>query len=125
MEYEDYYHATQESMLNSKNMLTEMKNMDNGYNKFKRTIKTSNGKKFLTVELYSSGDTGSNVRNAITGQYYPYKVGSVDEDSLFKVCISTGEVKSGRRNFFFSSPLDYERVFYTTLSDETKHDWNK
>jgi hypothetical protein len=122
MEYEDYYHPiVQETTLQSKNMLNEIKSMDKGYHKFKRNIPTPNGTKKITVELYSSGDTGSNIRDAITGQFYSCKVGSRDEDNFFKAVIATGEIKSDRRNFFFSSPTDYERMFHTTLDEKIKY----
>jgi hypothetical protein len=125
MEYEDYFHPGQDNSLNNKNLILEIKRMDKGYNKLRSFVKTANGKKKISVEVYSSGDTGSNIRDAITGQYYSYKVGSNDEDEFFKVCIATGEVQNQRRFFFFSSPSDYERVFYTTLKEETKIGWNK
>lgn len=63
------------------------------------------------MEVYSSGDIGSNIRDAITGQFYPYKVGSEDEDSFFKVCIATGEVQNQRRLFFFHHPMIMKGYF--------------
>jgi hypothetical protein len=125
MEYEDYFHPTHDNAFNNKNLMMEIKLMDKGYNKLKRIVKTANGKKKINVEVYSSGDIGSNIRDAITGQFYPYKVGSESEDSFFKVCIATGEVQNQRRLFFFSSPNDYERLFLITLKEETKIRWNK
>jgi len=125
MEYEDYFHPTHDNTFNNKNLMMEIKFMDKGYNKLKRIVKTANGKKKINVEVYSSGDIGSNIRDAITGQFYPYKVGSEDEDSFFKVCIATGEVQNQRRLFFFSSPNDYERLFLINLKEETKICWNK
>ena len=125
MEYEDYFHPGQDNAYNNKNLMMEIKRMDKGYNKLRRLVKTSNGKKKISVEIYSSGDTGSNIRDAITGQYFSCKVGSEEEDGFFKVCIATGEVQNQRRLFFFSSPSDYERIFLITLQEETKINWNK
>jgi hypothetical protein len=125
MEYEDYFHPTNDNAFASKNLIMDIKLMDKGYNKLKRIVKTINGKKKISVEVYSSGDIGSNIRDAITGHFYPFKVGSSDEDSFFKVCITTGEVKNQRRLFFFSSPNDYEKLFMTSLKEETKIRWNK
>jgi len=125
MEYEDYFHPGQDNAYNNKNLMMEIKRMDKGYNKLKRLVKTSNGKKKISVEIYSSGETGSNIRDAITGQYYSYKVGSEEEDGFFKVCIATGEIQNQRRLFFFSSPSDYERIFLITLKEDLKIGWNK
>ena len=125
MEYEDYFHPGQDNAYNNKNLMMEIKRMDKGYNKLRRVIKTPNGKKKISVEVYSSGDTGSNIRDAITGQFYSSKVGSADEDRFFKVCIATGEILNQRRLFFFSSPSDYERIFLTNLKEEIKIAWNK
>lgn len=125
MEYEDYFHPGQDNAYNNKNLMMEIKRMDKGYNKLRRLVKTPNGKKKISVEVYSSGDTGSNIRDAITGQFYSSKVGSAEEDGFFKVCIATGEILNQRRLFFFSSPSDYERVFLTTLQEEIKIAWSK
>jgi hypothetical protein len=75
--------------------------------------------------LYSSGDIGSNIRNAITGQHYVDKVGSISENNYFKIIISTGEIKGERRTFFFLSPEDYERHMHVTLHTNVKEQWNK
>jgi hypothetical protein len=125
MEYDDYFHPGQDNVNNNKNLIMEIKSMDKGYNKLKRMVKTPNGKKKISIELYSSGDTGSNIRDAVTGQFYSFKVGSEHEDEFFKVCIATGEVQNQRRIFFFSSPNDYEKVFFTNLKEENKIAWNK
>jgi len=100
MEYDDYFHASYENNINLQNQINEIKFMDKGYNRFYINVKAIHGKKKNTIELYSSGDIGSNIRDALTGQHYSYKVGSKDEDSFFKVCIITGEVKNNRRIFF-------------------------
>ena len=121
MEYDDYYHPTHENYSHLQNIMNELKFMDKGYNRMKITI----NKKKVFFDLYSSGETGSNIRDAITGQYYTYKVGSVDEDSFFKVSIITGEINNNRRLFFFNSPSDYERVFHCELKEKNKLNWSK
>ena len=125
MYQDDYYHPTQEFVL--QNVISEIKSLDKGYHTFKKNFLTSNGKKNISVELYSSGDIGANIRDAITGQYYGLKVGSVAEDYFFTVRLLTGEVDSNskHRKFFFASPNDYERVFHTTLNERKKYNWNK
>lgn len=121
MEYDDYYHPTHDNNTHLQNIMNELKFMDKGFNR----IKTMNGKKKSFVDLYSSGETGSNIRDAITGQHYSFKVGSVDEDSFFKVSIVTGEINNNRRLFFFNSPSDYERIFHIELKDKNKFNWAK
>jgi hypothetical protein len=125
MEYDDYYHPSYENNNHLQNIMNELKLMDKGYNRFKTIIKTPNNKKKIPIELYSSGDTGSNIRDAITGQYYSFKVGSIQEDSFFKVSIVTGEINNNRRLFFFNSPLDYERLFHVELKEKNKFNWAK
>ena len=77
-----------------------------------------------TTRLYSSGETGTNVRDAVTGYYYNIKVGSKEEDALFKVRLC-------HRNFefpvtaFYNSPEEFEREHYTQLSNNTIQTVNK
>ena len=125
MEYEDRFHPSEGNDLlenDAKNMLISQ---DKGYHKLKRLIKTPNGMKSSSYVLYSSGDIGSNIRDAITGQYYAAKVGSKQENQFFKMSISTGELKGDRRSFYFSTPEDYERHMYETLDQNSKQAWEK
>ena len=122
MEYDDYYHPTHESNL-LRNIMAEVKALDKGYHKIRWTVVSNNGKKNITVELYSSGDMGSNIRDAITGKYYTHKVGSLAEDAFFTVRIATGDIGYTRK-FFFSSPGEYENIFHITLNEQTKKVWN-
>jgi hypothetical protein len=76
---------------------------------------------------------GSNIKNAVTGGYYPYLVGSQNEKMLFKVSLSTGE--SGTLTFingayiaepnvlFYDSPEEYEKQFLCVLPDAIKDKW--
>jgi hypothetical protein len=125
MEYEDRFHPSEGNDLlenDAKNMLISQ---DKGYHKLKRLIKTHYGMKSSSYVLYSSGDIGSNIRDAITGQYYAAKVGSKQENQFFKMSISTGELKGDRRSFYFSTPEDYERHMYETLDQNSKQAWEK
>jgi len=76
--------------------------------------------KFRTLTVYSSGDTGSKIRNAITGNYYgsKYMVGSSMEDLCFRVGISVGK---DLKKLFFDSPEQYERHFGCTMEKECFH----
>ena len=70
--------------------------------------------------MYGSGGPGSLIRNAETGEYYKYKVGTMDEDLFFKTMISTGP---GNLTLFYDSPTQYERHQYVTLDDVIKTRW--
>jgi hypothetical protein len=127
MDYEDRFHPSEGNDLLENDMrnMVQFKALDKGFHKIKQTVDTPNGRKIVTYELYSSGDQGSNIRDAISGQYCVGKVGSKDEDSFFKLTISTGEVRGERRNFYFQSPEVYERHMHTTLDVKTKESWLK
>jgi hypothetical protein len=91
-------------------MVEKMKRSDKGYNVLWRTRENERGRlKRCKIEVYASGNTGTNIRDAETGFYYPHKVGSKDEDLYFKVCLATGECKSknGSNTLFFYSPEQY------------------
>ena len=85
-------------------------------------------------KIFSSGDIGSPIRNAITGQQYvnKHRVGSVFEDLYFRVSYSIG---NERKKLFFESPEQYERHLGSTIKfvnndtnwnnwNETKRAWN-
>jgi hypothetical protein len=82
-------------------LMNKSKKMDKGYSSFRR-----NGVKY---EMYTSGDTGTNIRDAVTGMYYKNKVGSSDEFLFFKVSMLTGECSSrnGSNILFYASPEQY------------------
>lgn len=106
-------------------------------NKFeKNENKLDNNKKnnLEYIEFYrTSYIPGSNIKNAITGNYYPYLVGSNNEKLLFKVAICTGE--KGTLNYvnnqwiaetnllFYDSPEQYERHLYGEISLNIKRLW--
>jgi hypothetical protein len=82
------------------------------------------GKTAYTIENFGSGSHGSRIRNAVTGAFYTYLVGSTDEDKLFKVADSTG--RNGRREplmLFYTCPEEYEQHHMTTLSADMKNKW--
>jgi len=81
-----------------------------------------------TSNIFSSGDIGSPIRNAINGQQYNYKhrVGSAFEDLYFRVSYSIG---NERKKLFFDSPEQYERHLGSTMkfdnSDANWNNWNE
>ena len=114
--------------IQEKKILEDANNMDRGYNKILRNIKKSDGKiKRSKIDIYTSGGTGSNIRDAITGQYMSDIVGTTDEDKYYKVGISTGECKSknGSNTLFFTSPNEYARHFYVELNENVYKMWEQ
>jgi hypothetical protein len=106
--------------------LNKIKSLDKDYACVYRYKYNLNGKKILTkIDLYTSGEVGSHIRNAATGEYYKYRVGSSNEDKLFKIKLSTGEVKtrSGNSLLFFDSPEQYETHMLALIIDEIKEKW--
>jgi hypothetical protein len=76
-------------------------------------------------KCYSTGCTGSTIRHAITGEYYPpeYKVGSKYEYYLFSVRDAVG--RNGRTyglNFFYNSPEECEAHQFL-LKPDIKEKW--
>jgi hypothetical protein len=129
MYYDEIFDFNDEynNMTNAQNKeLNKIKSLDKDYAFVYRYKYNLNGKKVLTkIDLYTSGDVGSHIRNAATGEYYKYKVGSFEEVKLFKIKISTGEIKtrSGNSILFFDSPEQYESHLLAEISDEIKEKW--
>ena len=78
------------------------------------------------IGVYTSGDIGARIRNAETGEYYNYSVGSKYEHLFFSVRLSTGECngKYTVPTLFFTSPRHYELYLHGAVSDETRNDWD-
>jgi hypothetical protein len=106
-----------------------MKNLlkdDRGLNTLIRKVQMDDGKiKNKRIKVFTSGSVGTRIRDAETGEYYPNKVGSKDEDLFFKVIISTGECKSanGSNKLFYFSPQHYENHLYTDVHPEKVAEW--
>jgi len=130
MYYEDIFHPNDENDVNNhqKKELNNIKSIDPGYGCIYRSRMTSTGKfKKTRIDCYTSGDPGTNIRNAETGNSYKYKVGSKEEDLFFKVAISTGELhtRNGSNILFFDSPEHYENYFNEELDNEIKYNWTE
>lgn len=100
---------------------------DRGFNVITRKfISTKTGKpKNKRVFIYTSGTTGSRIRDAETGDYYPNKIGSKDEDLFFKVILATGECKSanGSSTLFYNSPQHYMTHLNCSIEPEIIAKW--
>jgi hypothetical protein len=103
--------------------IDQLKMFDKGFH----TITRFNEKnKKVKIEFYESSTTpGFYIRNAISGNRYDYKVGSYDEDLLFKVAFATGEIGQDTAILFYTSPEQYEKHMMIQVSDNTKEAWKQ
>lgn len=91
-----------------------------GFYSLKRKVNNNN----VNVDVYASGELGTNIRNAISGEYYyGYKVGTAKEDLFYKTCVSTSETGKEPIVLFFENPEQYERHFYTQIDAADKERW--
>lgn len=130
MEYDDRYNPAnlndyddnnQSQNQKQRDTLKKIQSLNRGYHKFeKKTVDYNGNIKNVEIGMYGSGGPGSQIRNAETGEYYNYKVGTMDEDLFFKTMISTGP---GNLTLFYDSPTQYERHQYVTLDDDIKKRW--
>jgi hypothetical protein len=60
------------------------------------------------------------ILNAISGEEYPYRIGSPDEYRFFVVMESDPENYKEARRLFFESPEQYERATKRHVSNESK-----
>jgi hypothetical protein len=126
------YVSPADALFNNKNIVEDRK-VDSNYEKINVPLNQwKNGKFYETkpIEVYGSGQTGYRIRNAVTGQIYPYLVGSAEEDLFFKVCDSTGRYK--RKHpliLFYDSPEHYENHQYENrqdvISQNVKNIWQE
>jgi len=134
MTYHDqFYNAAENDNtsddLNFKKKATVDKKNIKYYESYTKVIndKLTDGKFYKTVkiELYGSGQMGSQIKNAVTGIYTPYIVGSADEDLFFTICDATG--RYGRQDplfLFYDSPEQYENHQFTVIDQPTKERWH-
>jgi hypothetical protein len=111
---------------NRRKELDKVNALSRGYHTIKRKVDFNNGtSKIMDIGVYGSGSHESPIRNAETGEYYKYKVGTFDEDLFFKVMICTGEFPSGPLTLFYDSPQHYERHQYTDVDNVQKKLWEE
>lgn len=137
MEYPDYSNPNEDNLSlgshegNKRNLLDDAKSYDKGYTKIYRNVVSDNGRiKRKKIVVYTSGGVGSNIRDAETGEYYSYKVCSLDEELFFKVTLPTGDCSRGNNlgsnTLFYSSPEQYmahQMIDYDDISDEIIDKW--
>lgn len=89
---------------------------------------TRDGKfyKNVTINMHGSGDSGTFIRNAVTGAVTNYVVGSKDQDLFYKVSMCTGLDREHKPvHLFYDSPTQYENHQFTIVSDEVKELWSE
>lgn len=120
----DFMNEGQEEYEKSnKKIFEDLKKEDKGF--YSWNVKITGSVKPVKVEAYSSGDLGSRIRDAITGdRYRDYKVGSKYEDLFFKTKLKSKDF-AGRETptLFYSSPEQYEKHAKEFLGSETKEKW--
>jgi hypothetical protein len=123
--YGDKYHPTEENDIDEKKVLKELQQLDMGRNEYIYTvIDENNRKKKKKVVAYGSGDTESQIRDAVTGRYTQHLVGSADEDLYFTVIEAGGLSGKGRNHtFFYDSPEQYEREHNVVVNERIKEKW--
>ena len=100
--------------------LKAIKKLDKNYEKFKVEL---NGN-LITIENYGSGSHGTWIRNAVTSSKYNIKVGSKDEDILFKVS-DTSRNRKDPLLLYYDTPEQFENHHLTRVSQQVKSNWNK
>ena len=80
--------------------------------------------KNVHVNLYGSGQLGTKIRNAVTGEKYQYTVGSNEQIMLFSTALCTGEngMKSSLA-LFYDTPEQYESHMFMRLDINEKAKW--
>jgi hypothetical protein len=132
MEYNDNFNPVYndndyiDDFMDNRKTIDDTKKMDIGYNAIFRMRPRSDGTlKKTKIDVYTSGDIGSSIRDAETGDYFRSKVGSADEDLFFKVGLATGECRSKNKSstLFYLSPNHYMSHMQCELDEETIARW--
>jgi hypothetical protein len=124
---DDRFHPTNYNDIDNKQDNNNITLLDDGYNKVIRTyIDENNVKHKYLLEYYTSGNNKSLIRNAVTGlKYKNYRVGTKDEDLLFKISINMGQNNKTKELLFYDSPEQYEQHQYQKLSYRTINSWRE
>lgn len=85
--------------------------------------------KNVRVEFFPTNTApNSLIKHAITGVHQSvngrfFKTGTKDEDLFFSVILATGELGQNAPVLFYENPEQYERHFFTKLSEQIKNKW--
>jgi len=130
MYQEDFYNPVDQNDYDETqlDMLEKTKREDRGYNVIYRKVVRKDGSvRNKKIEVYTSSGTGSRIRDAETGEYYPNVVGSKDEELYFKVVLATGECTSANKSntLFYFSPQHYANHLRCDVDPLLVHNWEK
>ena len=130
MYQDDYYNPADQNDYDEdhEKLLEQTKRQDKGYNVIYRRAYRKNGKKYnKKIEVYTSSGTGNHIRDAETGDYLNYLVGSKDEDLFFKVMLGTGECTSanGSHTLFYVSPQHYANHLQSDVCPKLAAAWEE
>lgn len=126
-----YYEDLLENTINLHEEETKNINIDkkNKYHhKFKVPFKGYiNNKyyKYINVEFYSSGENGTKIRDALTGNFTKHLVGSEDEDLYFTVSICDNTTGQTPVKLYYLTPEDYEKNNLCIVGERTKKLWKE
>jgi hypothetical protein len=120
-----YYHHEDWHADDFNKIDAEIKQNDRDYNAIYRLINKDGLTRRRKIALYTSGVTGSHIRDAETGDYYTSKVGSLDEYAFYKVILATGECRSrsGTSTLFFRSPEHFMSHLQCNLDQKVIQRW--
>ena len=121
---DDRFHPTNNNDIDQNTYINNIILSDTGYNKVIQTyIDENNVKRKYLLEYYSSGGNTKILRNAVTGlQYKNLRIGTKDENLLFKIPINSAN-NNNRENLFYDSPEQYEIHQHQKLSSKTIQLW--
>lgn len=139
MYYDDSFHPTADdnySVVSNETFYSSESKTNSVKNKNKKLIEDAKradkdyfcfnfkkNRKRAKIEFYNSGvNTGSKIRDAVTGSRTTYRIGSSDEILFFKVSVSIMNTKTPI-TIFYDSPEQYERNHKCTLSQDIKEKW--
>jgi len=87
---------------------------------------TIKGKNKKNIVVFSSGPSGSKIRNAVSGAYTNDIVGSAMEDAYYRVSYTLG---SESKKLFYDSPTQYEKHFGcdkdVSIGSNSKKQWEE
>jgi len=135
MESDSYYdyHSYENSVFDSSNGVSvsshikkqrklreEYKRLDKSYLKIYRKIND----KRTGIEVYKTPYTpDSRIRNACTGCFQNFRVGTTDEYMFYKVALATGETGQEPGHLYYDNPEQYERHLNALVPQEEKDSW--